>query len=64
VLRPGGYFLAVDAVDSDRMRELHAADVFVPLDPVTAEGRVATAGFGGVTVECTGHSIRISARKD
>lgn len=64
VLRPGGCFLAVDAVDSDRMRELHVDDVFVPLDPGTAEGRLAAAGFGGITIERADHRIRMSARKD
>jgi SAM-dependent methyltransferase len=64
VLRPGGCFLAVDAVDSDRMRELHAGDVFVPFRPGTAEGRVAAAGFGAITIECTDRRIQLSARKD
>jgi hypothetical protein len=45
------------------LRELHVGDVFVPLDPGTAEGRVAAAGFGAVTVERTDDRIRISARK-
>ena len=64
VLRPGGRVLAVDGVDSERMRELHVDDVFVPLDPGTATGRLAAAGFGGITIERANHRIRLSARKD
>lgn len=64
VLRSGGRFLAVDAVDSEQTRELHVGDVFVPLDPGTAAVRLAAAGFGGITVERTDNRIRMSARKD
>jgi SAM-dependent methyltransferase len=63
VLRPEGCFLVVDAVDSELTRELHVGDTFVPLDPGTATGRFAAAGFRDITIEHSDHRIRLTARK-
>ncbi|MCX4098595.1 class I SAM-dependent methyltransferase [Nocardia sp. alder85J] len=51
VLRPDGVFVGVDAVDSERIREAHAGDTFVPVDPATLADRLELAGFTGVTVD-------------
>jgi SAM-dependent methyltransferase len=64
VLRAGGRFLAVDAVDSDLTRQLHVDDTFVPFDPDTATSRLEAAGFRDVTVERADRRVRLSARKD
>jgi ubiquinone/menaquinone biosynthesis C-methylase UbiE len=64
VLRPGYRFLAVDAVDCEALRELHVDDTFVPFDPGTAAGRLATAGFRDITIEHAGQRIRVTGRKD
>ena len=33
VLRPGGMFIGVDSVDSEPIRQAHADDTFIPVDP-------------------------------
>lgn len=63
VLRPGGRFMAVDALDSDETRELHVDDTFVPVDPGTAAGRLGGAGFSDIVVDRTDRRLRLSARK-
>jgi SAM-dependent methyltransferase len=64
VLRPGGRFLAIDAVDCEATRELHVNDTFVPIDPATATERLAAVGFSDITIDHAGHRVRLSARKD
>jgi SAM-dependent methyltransferase len=64
VLRHGGRFLAIDAVDCEATRQLHVNDTFVPMAPGTAAERLAAAGFSDITIDRTGHRIRLSARKD
>jgi SAM-dependent methyltransferase len=54
VLRPGGVFVGVDTIDSERMRQAHADDIFVPVDPATLVQRLATAGFTQITVAMAG----------
>jgi SAM-dependent methyltransferase len=69
VLRPGGRFVAVDSLDTDRIRQAHIDDTFVPLDPATLEPRLRAAGFADITLSQSGEyrdrgdQIRITARK-
>jgi SAM-dependent methyltransferase len=50
VLRPGGSFVATDSLDTERIRQAHTDDTYVPLDPATLESRLRTAGFADITL--------------
>ena len=63
VLRPGGLLVAVDSLDGPALREFHADDVFVPLDPTTLADRLTNAGFGEVAMELDELQVRFHARK-
>src|SRR6202034_812329 len=69
VLRPGGAFVAVDSLDTERIRQAHIDDTFVPLDPATLESRLRAAGFAGITLAQIGRyrdrgdQIRVTALK-
>ncbi len=63
VLRPGGRFIAVDALDTEAARELHVDDVFVPVPPTTLRSRLAATGFGDVAIETAGRRLRFMAQK-
>jgi SAM-dependent methyltransferase len=69
VLRPGGGFVAVDSLDTDRIRQAHIDDTFVPLDPTTLESRLRAAGFVDIALAQTGRyldqgdQIRLTALK-
>src|SRR5437868_12874873 len=39
-LRPGGVFVGVDALDIPGLRDAHADDTFVPVDPATLPDRL------------------------
>ncbi|MFP5579133.1 MAG: class I SAM-dependent methyltransferase [Acidimicrobiia bacterium] len=45
VLRPGGWFVCSDSVESDDLAALHVDDVYNPIDPATLEARLRAAGF-------------------
>jgi SAM-dependent methyltransferase len=63
VLRAGGKFLGVDAVDSDETRDLHVGDVFTPMPPDTLGARLTAAGFSDVRVSTTERRVRFVASK-
>lgn len=63
VLRPGACLLVADAVEHPALREFHADDTFVPIDPATIAGRLADAGFGDVEVEAGEYELRLRARR-
>ncbi len=69
VLRPGGRFVAVDSLDTDRIRQAHIDDTFVPLDPATLESRLRAVGFADITLAQSGEyrergdQIRVTALK-
>lgn len=63
VLRPGGAFLGVDAIDSEPIRQFHVDDVFVPVDPATLTGRLEAVGFAGVRIEMGAFEFRFRATK-
>jgi SAM-dependent methyltransferase len=62
VLRAGGLFAGTDGLDTPRRREVHAGDVFVPVDPSALPGRLTAAGFADPVVEVAGDRIRFAAR--
>jgi SAM-dependent methyltransferase len=69
VLRPGGRFVATDSLDTERIRQAHVDDTYVPLDPTTLESRLRTAGFVDITLAQSGayrergDQIRVTALK-
>lgn len=69
VLHPGGAFVAVDSLDTERIRRAHLDDTFVPLDPATLGPRLQAAGFIDIDLAQAGRyrdqgdQIRFVARK-
>jgi SAM-dependent methyltransferase len=69
VLRPGGALVAIDSLDTERIRNAHVDDTFVPLDPATLGKRLEAAGFTDITIaqageyQVRGDQIRFTARK-
>jgi SAM-dependent methyltransferase len=63
VLRDGGRFLGVDAVDSEETRELHVGDIFTPMPTDTLGARLTSAGFTEVSVSTTERRVRFVATK-
>jgi SAM-dependent methyltransferase len=61
LLRPGGMFVGVDALDSDFMREAHVDDTFVPLRIDTVADRFTSAGLADIVVEPADYQFRFRA---
>jgi SAM-dependent methyltransferase len=63
LLRPGGMFLGIDSLDVDAIRQAHADDTFVPVDPEALGARLARAGLRDTRVERAEYQFRFFARK-
>jgi SAM-dependent methyltransferase len=63
VLRPAASFIGSDSIDSERLREAHLDDVFVPVDPDTLGARLGAVGFTRVNIDVLDDKVRFSARK-
>ena len=63
VLRPGGFFMGSDSIQSLAMRLIHIGDVWVPVDPDTFGGRLETAGFQVLAVEKRPVAFRFLAQR-
>ncbi|MGN6474860.1 MAG: class I SAM-dependent methyltransferase [Mycobacteriales bacterium] len=63
LLRPGGLFVGVDAVDSDFMREVHVDDTYVPVGLDNVTDRFSAAGLGGIVIEPGDYQFRFRATK-
>ena len=63
VLRPSGWLVGSDSLDDERIREAHADDVFVPMDPGSLPVRLGTARFADVHIEVREFDVRFDARK-
>jgi SAM-dependent methyltransferase len=63
LLRPGGMFVGVDALDSEFMREAHTDDTFVPVGIETVVDRFTTAGLSDTIVEPADYQFRFRANK-
>jgi hypothetical protein len=50
-------------VDSEWLREAHADDVFVPVDPETLGARLEAVGFTSVDMDVLDYKVRFSAHK-
>ncbi|MEX2081673.1 MAG: class I SAM-dependent methyltransferase [Dehalococcoidia bacterium] len=62
VVRPGGYVLGSDSLDSDEFRSFHDGDTCVPMDPATLPGRLSAAGLDEVVVETNEFALRFAGR--
>lgn len=62
LLRPGGMFVGVDAIDSDLMRDAHVDDTYVPVPLETVVSRFEAAGLSEVAIEPKDYQFRFSAR--
>jgi ubiquinone/menaquinone biosynthesis C-methylase UbiE len=63
VLRPGGFLLGTDGLDTPERRKLHVGDVFVPADPAELPGRLRAAGFASSEVDSRGDRFRFLATR-
>jgi ubiquinone/menaquinone biosynthesis C-methylase UbiE len=51
VLKPGAVFAGTDSLASTKMRIVHIADTYVPVDPKNFPARLKSAGFRDIEVE-------------
>jgi ubiquinone/menaquinone biosynthesis C-methylase UbiE len=63
VLQPGGLFFAFEIPDGWFNRVIHTNSTFVPLQPAALAGRLARAGFSGVTLDHRTGGFRFSASR-
>ena len=62
VLRPGGWLIGVDSLESPEWWDLHFGDICVPVDPTTLSDRLRGAGFTEVEIEKSPRRVRFAAR--
>ena len=63
VLKPGGFFVGSDSLQSWWMRVIHIGDTLVPLSPGSFGGRLQLAGFEDIEVVKTSQAFRFRARR-
>ena len=63
VLKPGGFFVGSDSLQSWFMRIIHIGDTLVPVDPDTFGARLESAGFETLEVQKDRQSFRFRARR-
>jgi len=63
LLRPGGVFLGIDSLDVAAIKQAHADDTFVPVDPETLGVRLMVAGLHDTHFERAEYQFRFFARK-
>lgn len=63
VLRPGGFFVGTDSLQSWSMRIIHIGDTFVPVPPDTFGARLARAGFHVLDVQRRAQAFRFRAQR-
>jgi len=60
VLAPGGLFAGSDSMADPRLREFHADDRYVPVDPATLPDRLRRPGFTDIDVRITAPGKRFA----
>jgi ubiquinone/menaquinone biosynthesis C-methylase UbiE len=63
VLRPGGFFVGSDSLQSWTMRIIHIGDTLVPVDPGTFGTRLQAAGFEVVEIQKNAQAFRFQAQR-
>jgi SAM-dependent methyltransferase len=62
VVRPGGWVIGSDNLDSDEFRAFHEGDTCTPIDPGGLEARLRAAGFSEVAVTTNPFAMKFCAR--
>jgi SAM-dependent methyltransferase len=63
VIRPGGFFVGSDSLQSLFMRVIHIGDTLVPVDPDSFGERLHSAGFDVLEIEKASRVFRFRARR-
>lgn len=63
ILKPGGFFIGSDSLQSWFMRIIHIGDTLVPIDPDSFGARLQIAGFEVLEVERNSEAFRFRARR-
>ena len=63
ILKPGGFFVGSDSLQSWFMRMIHIGDTLVPVDPDTFGERLQNAGFEVLEVEKNSEVFRFRASR-
>lgn len=63
VLKPGGFFVGSDSLQSWSMRIIHIGDTLVPVSPDTFGARLESAGFEVLEVQRNSQAFRFGARR-
>jgi ubiquinone/menaquinone biosynthesis C-methylase UbiE len=63
VLKPGGFFVGSDSLQSWSMRIIHIGDTLVPVNPDTFGARLESAGFEVLEVQKNLQAFRFRARR-
>ena len=63
VLKPGGFFVGSDSLQSWFMRIIHIGDTLVPVSPDTFGARLGSAGFEVLEVQKNSQAFRFRARR-
>jgi ubiquinone/menaquinone biosynthesis C-methylase UbiE len=63
VLKPGGFFVGSDSLQSWLMKIIHIGDTFVPVNPDTFGTRLQRAGFEVFEIQKNANAFRFRARR-
>lgn len=63
VLKPGGFFVGSDSLQSVMMRIIHIGDTLVPIDPDRFGDRLQQAGFKVLEIEKNAQAFRFRAQR-
>jgi ubiquinone/menaquinone biosynthesis C-methylase UbiE len=63
VLKPGGFFVGSDSLQSSFMRIIHIGDTLVPVNPDTFGARLESSGFEVLEVQKNLQAFRFRARR-
>lgn len=63
VLKPGGFFVGTDSLQSWFMKLIHIGDTLVPINPESFGARLEAAGFEVLEVEKNSEAFRFRARR-
>jgi ubiquinone/menaquinone biosynthesis C-methylase UbiE len=63
VLKPDGFFVGSDSLQSWLMRVIHIGDTLVPVNPDTFAVRLQRAGFEVFEIQKSGRAFRFRARR-
>ena len=62
VVRPGGFIIGSDSLDSPEFRQFHEDDICTPVDPATLASRLEAAGMTDVVVQQNPFEVSFRAK--